>query len=407
MEKKMNIRFSPPDVGEAEIEEVVEAIRSGWITTGPKTKKFEQEITNLCNTDRTVCLNSSTASMEMTLRMLGIGQGDEVITSAYTYTASCSVICHVGATPVLVDINSDNFEMDYNKLESAITSKTKAIIPVDISGVMCDYDRISKVVESKKDIFEPTSDMQKKLGKIAIIADSSHAIGAMRNGKMAGEYADFTCFSFHAVKNLTTAEGGAVTWKKNENFDSDEVYKKYQLLSLHGQTKDAFHKNQLGAWEYDIVEPAYKCNMTDIMAGIGLAQIKRYPGLVKRRHEIIKLYEEKLKGHKVKLLEHCNDKTNSKSSGHLFIVRIDGIDESIRNEIIVKMAERGIATNVHYKPLPMLTAYKNLGFDIKDYPNSYNFYKCEITLPLYSLLTDEEANYVIDNFVEILSEYGK
>ena len=249
--------------------------------------------------------------------------------------------------------------------------------------------------------------MQKKLGKIAIIADSSHANGAMRNGKMAGEYADFTCFSFHAVKNLTTAEGGAVTWKKNENFDSDEVYKKYQLLSLHGQTKDAFHKNQLGAWEYDIVEPAYKCNMTDIMAGIGLAQIKRYPGLIKRRHEIIKLYEEKLKGHKVKLLEHCNDKTNSKSSGHLFIVRIDGIDESIRNEIIVKMAERGIATNVHYKPLPMLTAYKNLGFDIKDYPNSYNFYKCEITLPLYSLLTDEEANYVIDNFVEILSEYGK
>ena len=407
MEKKMNIRFSPPDVGEAEIEEVVEAIRSGWITTGPKTKKFEQEITKLCNTDRTICLNSSTASMEMTLRMLGIGKGDEVITSAYTYTASCSVICHVGATPVLVDINSDNFEMDYNKLESAITSKTNAIIPVDIGGVMCDYDRISKVVESKKDIFEPTSDMQKKLGKIAIIADSSHAIGAMRNGKMAGEYADFTCFSFHAVKNLTTAEGGAVTWKKNENFDSDEVYKKYQLLSLHGQTKDAFHKNQLGAWEYDIVEPAYKCNMTDIMAGIGLAQIKRYPGLVKRRHEIIKLYEEKLKGHKVKLLEHCNDKTNSKSSGHLFIVRIDGIDESIRNEIIVKMAERGIATNVHYKPLPMLTAYKNLGFDIKDYPNSYNFYKCEITLPLYSLLTDEEANYVIDNFVEILSEYGK
>ena len=407
MEKKMNIRFSPPDVGEAEIEEVVDAITSGWITTSPKTEKFEQEITKLCYTDRTVCLNSSTASMEMTLRMLGIGKGDEVITSAYTYTASCSVICHVGATPVLVDINSDNFEMDYNKLESAITSKTKAIIPVDIGGVMCDYDRISKVVESKKDIFEPTSDMQKKLGKIAIIADSSHAIGAMRNGKMAGEYADFTCFSFHAVKNLTTAEGGAVTWKKNENFDSDEVYKKYQLLSLHGQTKDAFHKNQLGAWEYDIVEPAYKCNMTDIMAGIGLAQIKRYPGLVKRRHEIIKLYEEKLKGHKVKLLEHCNDKTNSKSSGHLFIVRIDGIDESIRNEIIVKMAERGIATNVHYKPLPMFTAYKNLGFDIKDYPNSYNFYKCEITLPLYSLLTDEEANYVIDNFVEILSEYGK
>ena len=324
MENKMNIRFSPPDVGEAEIEEVIDAIKSGWITTGPKTKLFEQKITELCKTEKTVCLNSSTAAMEMTLRVLGVGPGDEVITSAYTYTASCSVICHVGATPVLVDIQKDNFEMD--------------------------YDRIQKIVEKKANIFKPSSELQKKLGRIAIMADSSHAIGAMRNGKMAGEYADFTCFSFHAVKNLTTAEGGAVTWKKNDKFDNEAIYKRYQLLSLHGQTKDALHKNQLGAWEYDIVEPAYKCNMTDIMAGMGLAQIKRYPQLVARRHEIIKIYEDALKGHQVKTLNHEDEKTNSKSSGHLFITRVEGIDEKTRNEIIIKMAERGIATNVHYKP---------------------------------------------------------
>lgn len=404
MEKKMEIRFSPPDVGEAEIEEVIEAIKSGWITTGPKTKLFEQKITELCNTEKTVCLNSSTAAMEMTLRVLGIGPGDEVITTAYTYTASCSVICHVGATPVLVDIQEDKFEMDYEKLEQAITEKTKAIIPVDIGGVMCDYDTIQKIVDKKSNIFNPKTELQEKLGRIAIIADSSHAIGATRNGKKAGEYADFTCFSFHAVKNLTTAEGGAVTWKKNDKFDDTAIYKRFQILSLHGQTKDALHKNQLGSWEYDILEPAYKCNMTDIMAGMGLAQIKRYPGLVDRRHEIIKKYEKELKECKVKLLEHENKNTNSRSSGHLFIVRIEGISEKTRNEIIVKMAERGIATNVHYKPLPMLTAYKNLGFDIKDYPNSYNFYKCEITLPLYSLLTDEEVQYVISNFVKILKE---
>lgn len=407
MENKINIRFSPPDVGEAEIEEVIDAIKSGWITTGPKTKLFEQKIAELCKTEKTVCLNSSTAAMEMTLRVLGVGPGDEVITSAYTYTASCSVICHVGATPVLVDIQKDNFEMDYDKLEQAITEKTKVIIPVDIGGVMCDYDRIQKIVEKKTNIFKPSSELQEKLGRIAIMADSSHAIGAMRNGKMAGEYADFTSFSFHAVKNLTTAEGGAVTWKKNDKFDNEAIYKRYQLLSLHGQTKDALHKNQLGAWEYDIVEPAYKCNMTDIMAGIGLAQIKRYPQLVERRHEIIKIYEKELKGHQVKTLNHEDEKTNSKSSGHLFITRVEGIDEKTRNEIIIKMAERGIATNVHYKPLPMLTAYKNLGFNIKDYPNAFNYYKCEITLPLYSLLTDEEARYVITNFVDILKEYGK
>lgn len=406
MGKKMNIRFSPPDVGEDEIAEVVDAIRTGWITTGPKTKLFEQKITELCKTENTVCLNSSTASMEMTLRLLGIGEGDEVITTSYTYTATCSVICHVGATPVLVDIQKDNFEMDYEKLEQAITEKTKAIISVDLGGIMCDYDRIQEIVEKKANIFNPKTELQEKMGRIVMIADSSHAVGAMRKGKMAGEYADFTCFSFHAVKNLTTAEGGAVTWKKNDKFDNKAIYKKFQILSLHGQTKDALHKNQLGSWEYDILEPAYKCNMTDIMAGIGLAQIKRYPKMLERRHEIIKKYEAKLKNHRVKLLEHENSKTNSSSSGHLFIVRMEGADEKTRNEIIVKMAERGVATNVHYKPLPMLTAYKNLGFDIKDYPNSYDFYKCEITLPLYTLLTDEEVEYVINNFVEVLKEYN-
>lgn len=407
MSTKMNIPFSPPDVGEEEIKEVVEALKSGWITTGPKTKLFEQKISELCNTEKTVALNSSTAAMEMTLRLLGIGAGDEVITTAYTYTASCSVICHVGATPVLVDIQEDNFEMDYDKLEKAITEKTKAIIPVDLGGVMCDYEKIQEVVENKKTLFKPNNEIQEKMGRIAIIADSSHAIGATRKGKKAGEYADFTCFSFHAVKNLTTAEGGAVTWKKNEKLDDEEIYHRFQILSLHGQTKDALHKNKLGAWEYDILEPAYKCNMTDIMAGIGLAQIKRYPGMLKRRQAIIKKYEEKLKGHQVKTLNHNDTATNSISSGHLFIVRINGIDVETRNEIIVKMAERGIATNVHYKPLPMLTAYKNLGFDIKDYPNSFNFYKGEITLPLYTLLTDEQVEYIIDNFVEILGEYNK
>ena len=407
MSTKMNIPFSPPDVGEEEIREVVEALKSGWITTGPKTKLFEQKISELCNTEKTVALNSSTAAMEMTLRLLGIGAGDEVITTAYTYTASCSVICHVGATPVLVDIQEDNFEMDYDKLEKAITEKTKAIIPVDLGGVMCDYEKIQEVVENKKTLFKPNNEIQEKMGRIAIIADSSHAIGATRKGKKAGEYADFTCFSFHAVKNLTTAEGGAVTWKKNENLDDEEIYHRFQILSLHGQTKDALHKNKLGAWEYDILEPAYKCNMTDIMAGIGLAQIKRYPGMLKRRQAIIKKYEEKLKGHQVKTLNHNDTATNSISSGHLFIVRINGIDVETRNEIIVKMAERGIATNVHYKPLPMLTAYKNLGFDIKDYPNSFNFYKGEITLPLYTLLTDEQVEYIIDNYVKILGEYNK
>ena len=404
--KKFNIPFSPPDIGEEEIKEVVDTLKSGWITTGPKTKKFEQEITKYCNTDRTVCLNSATAAMEMTLRVLGVGEGDEVITSAYTYTASCSVICHVGAKPVLVDIQEDNLEMDYEKLDKAITERTKAIIPVDVAGIICDYNKIYEIVEKNRIKFKPRNDIQKAIGRISIIADSSHAFGAKKNGKKSGELADFTCFSFHAVKNLTTAEGGAVTWKKNDNLDSDEIYKKYQILSLHGQTKDALHKNQLGSWEYDILEPAYKCNMTDIMAGIGLAQLERYPKMLSRRHEIIKKYESSLKNNNVTLLKHIDEELENISSGHLFIIRMNNISEQIRNEIIIKMAERGIATNVHYKPLPMLTAYKNLGFNINNYPNSYNFYKGEITLPLYTLLTDEQVEYIISNFKEVLGEYN-
>ena len=307
----MKVLFSPPDIGEKEIEEVIDALRSGWITTGPKTKKFEEKITAYCNTDKTVCLNSATAALELSLRVLGIGKGDEVITSAYTYTASCSAICHVGATPVLVDIQKDNLEMDYDQLEKAITEKTKAIIPVDVAGILCDYDRIQEVVENKKQLFKPSNDIQKAIGRVAIVADSAHGFGATRNNKKSGEYADFTCFSFHAVKNLTTAEGGAVTWKKHEGIDSEELYKKFQLLSLHGQTKDALHKNELGSWEYDIVEPAYKCNMTDIMASIGLAQLERYDEMLKRRHNIIRTYEEKLKGHNVLTLQHEDLENNT------------------------------------------------------------------------------------------------
>ena len=404
MEKIQNIPFSPPDISDREIENVVEVLKSGWITTGPKTKEFEKRISEYCNTDRTVCLNSSTAAMEMTLRMLGIGEGDEVITSSYTYTASCSVICHVGAKPILVDISKNNLEMDYDKLEEAITENTKAIIPVDIAGVICDYDKINEIVERKKGIFSANNEIQKKLGRIAVIADASHAFGATKNGKKSGEFADFTCFSFHAVKNLTTGEGGAVTWKDKDGLNSDEIYKRFQILSLHGQTKDALHKNSLGAWEYDILEPAYKCNMTDIMAAIGLAQLDRYDDMLKRRHEIIDKYNSYLSSHNVQVLNHKDD--SNYSSGHLYIVKINGIEESIRNEIINKMAERGIATNVHYKPLPLLTAYKNLGFNISDFENSYIFYKGEITLPLYTKLTDEQVEYIITNFVEILKEYG-
>ena len=402
---KMNIPFSPPDIGEDEIQSVIDALKSGWITTGPKTKQFEREIAKLCNTEKAVCLNSATASLELTLRILGIGEGDEVITSSYTYTASASPIAHVGAKIVLVDTQKDSFEMDYEKLANAITEKTKVIIPVDVAGILCDYDKIFKIVEEKKKLFKANNDIQKIYNRIIVVADSAHGFGAKKDGKMSGEFADFTTFSFHAVKNLTTGEGGAAVWKSKEELDNEAIYKQYQLLSLHGQTKDALHKNTLGTWEYDIVDTYYKCNMTDIMAGIGLAQIARYPKLVERRHQIISKYNEAFKDLPVMVLNHKDE--NHRSSGHLYLTRIKGINEEQRNEIIIKMAERGIACNVHYKPLPMLTAYKKLGFDIANYPNAYDFYRNEITLPLYSKLTDEQVEYIIENFKEIVGEYTK
>lgn len=405
MNVKMNIPFSPPDIGEEEIEQVVDTLKSGWITTGPKTKQFEKEIANLCHTKKAVCLNSATASLELTLRILGIKEGDEVITSAYTYTASASPAAHLGAKLVLVDTQKDSVEMDYEQLANAITEKTKVIIPVDIAGIIVDYDKIFKIVEEKKNLFKPDNEIQKLYNRIIVVSDSAHGLGAQKDGKMSGEFADFTTFSFHAVKNLTTAEGGAATWKSKDGLDNEAIYKQYQLLSLHGQTKDAMHKNGLGAWEYDIVDTYYKCNMTDIMAGIGLAQMERYEGLIERRHEIINKYNEAFKDLPVMVLNHKDE--NHRSSGHLYFIRVNGINEEKRNEIIVKMAERGIACNVHYKPLPMLTAYKKLGFNIKDYPNAFDFYKNEITLPLYSKLTDEQVDYIIDNFKEIVEEYAK
>lgn len=405
MSVKMNIPFSPPDIGEEEINNVIDALKSGWITTGPKTKQFEKEIAQLCNTEKAVCLNSATAALELTLRILGIGEGDEVITSSYTYTASASPIAHVGAKIVLVDTQKDSFEMDYEKLANAITEKTKVIIPVDVAGILCDYDKIFKIVEEKKKLFKANNDIQKIYNRIIVVADSAHGFGAKKDEKMSGEFADFTTFSFHAVKNLTTGEGGAAVWKNKEGLDNETIYKQYQLLSLHGQTKDALHKNALGAWEYDIVDTYYKCNMTDIMAGIGLAQIARYPKLVERRHQIISKYNEAFKDLPITVLNHKDE--NHRSSGHLYFTKIKGIDEKQRNEIIIKMAERGIACNVHYKPLPMLTAYKKLGFDIANYPNAYDFYKNEITLPLYSKLTDEQVEYIIENFKEIVGEYTK
>ena len=405
MNVKMNIPFSPPDIGEKEIEQVIDTLKSGWITTGPKTKQFEREIANLCHTEKAVCLNSATAALELTLKILGIGEDDEVITSAYTYTASASPVAHLGAKLVLVDTQKDSVEMDYEQLANAITEKTKVIIPVDIAGIIVDYDKIFKIVEEKKNLFKPNNEIQKLYNRIIVVADSAHGLGAQKDGKMSGEFADFTTFSFHAVKNLTTAEGGAATWKNKEGLDNEAIYKQYQLLSLHGQTKDAMHKNGLGAWEYDIVDTYYKCNMTDIMAGIGLAQMERYEGLIERRHEIISKYNEAFKDLPVMVLNHKDE--NHRSSGHLYFVRVNGMDEEKRNEIIVKMAERGIACNVHYKPLPMLTAYKKIGFDIKNYPNAFDFYKNEITLPLYSKLTDEQVDYIIDNFKEIVEEYAK
>lgn len=399
----MNIPFSPPDITEREIEEVVEALKSGWITTGPKTKEFERRITEYCGSDKTVCLSAATTALEMTLRLLGIGKGDEVIVPAYTYTATCSVICHVGATPVMVDSQKDKQEMDYELMSNAITDKTKVIIPVDIAGILCDYDKIFEIIESKRELFTADNDIQKVFDRIIIVADCAHGFGAVQNNKKAGNIADFTCFSFHAVKNLTTAEGGAVTWKNHAGLDSEKIYKKYQILSLHGQTKDALEKTQKGSWEYDILLPAYKCNMTDVQAGIGLAQIERYDSMLKRRHEIIEKYENGFAGSKLITPVHTTE--SSKSSGHLYLARIKDATLEDRNEIIIKMEERGVSTNVHYKPLPLLTAYKNLGFDIDDYPNAYNLFKNEISLPIYSTLTDEEVEYIIENLLDILNEY--
>lgn len=394
----MKIPFSPPDITEAEANEVRDALLSGWITTGPRTKELERQIAAFCETSKAVCLNSATACLEMALRVLGIGPGDEVITSAYTYTASASVVCHIGAKLVLVDTQKDSFEMDYDKLADAINEKTKAVIPVDLAGIPCDYDRIFDIANSKKALFSPKTDIQKAIGRVAVVADAAHAFGARWHGKMVGSIADFTSFSFHAVKNFTTAEGGALTWRDINGIDNNQIYKELQLLSLHGQSKDALAKTQLGAWEYDIISPAYKCNMTDIMAAIGLVQMKRYPALLERRKQIIGMYDDALKGCNVQVLNHYTDEHTS--SGHLYLVRLLGKDSEYRNNVITEMAKREIACNVHYKPLPMMTAYKALGFDIKDYPNAYAQFCNEITLPLHTKLTDEMVGYVIENFKE-------
>lgn len=399
------IPFSPPDISEVEIGEVAEALRSGWITTGPRTKHLEKLIAEYVGTEMCVCLNSQTACAEMALRILGIEPGDEVITSAYTYTASASIIDHLKAKIVLIDTQKDSFEMDYNALEAAITENTKAIIPVDLGGVVCDYDRLFEIAERKRKLFHANSDIQKALGRVAIMADTAHSFGAIRNGKMAGAIADFSSFSFHAVKNLTTAEGGALTWRNIDGIDNAEIYKKLQLFSLHGQSKDALAKTKLGSWEYDIVGTWYKCNMTDIAAALGLVQIKRYPDMLKRRKEIITRYDASFKPLGVETLPHYTE--NTESSGHLYITRVPGITLEQRNEIIIKMAEHGVATNVHYKPLPMHTAYKNLGFDIADYPNAYARFANEITLPLHTCLTDDEVEYVISTYKKVLGEYIK
>lgn len=404
----ITVPFSPPDITEAEIEEVAQAMRSGWITTGPKTKEFERQIATFTGTSIAVCLNSATACMELALRLLGVGAGDEVITSAYTYTASASVACHVGAKLVLVDTAPGSYEMDYDKLEAAITERTKVIIPVDIAGVMCDYDRLRTIVEKKKSLFHGENEIQKAIGRVILLADAAHAFGASRNGVPCGQAADFTSFSFHAVKNLTTAEGGALVWKEIPGVENEWIYHQLMLLSLHGQSKDALAKTKLGAWEYDIVMPAYKCNMTDIMAGIGLAQLKRYPAMLARRREILERYEEGLARLPVEILRHDQESgccgVTYHSSRHLCLVRLLGKKAEFRNALITAMAERGVATNVHYKPLPMHTAYKNLGFDIKDYPNAYAQYENEITLPLHTCLTDEQVEWVIRVFRECYAE---
>ena len=401
--EKRNILFSPPDISELEINEVVEALKSGWITTGPKTKEFEKRIADYCNVNRAVCLNSQTACAEMALRILGIGVGDEVIVPAYTYTASASVVYHVGAKVVFVDVQKDSLEINYEELEKAITEKTKAIISVDLAGIPCDYDRIFSILENKKSLFKPNNEIQKAIGRVAVCADAAHAFGATLNDKKIGSIADFTSFSFHAVKNLTTAEGGALTWKTIPGIDDEEIYHQLQLYSLHGQNKDALAKTKLGAWEYDIKGTWYKCNMTDVHAGIGLAQLSRYDEILKRRKEIITKYDNAFRPLGVKTLNHYTE--NHQSSGHLYITRVPNITLEQRQEIIIKMAEAGIACNVHYKPLPMMTAYINLGFDIKDYPNSYEQFKNEITLPLHTCLTNEDIEYVIENYTRIVKEY--
>ena len=400
--KKYNIPFSPPDISDGEINEVIDTLKSGWITTGPKTKELERRLSEFTNTPKTVCLNSATAALELTLRVLGIGEGDEVIVPAMTYTASCSVIYHVGAKAVIVDIAEDSHEMDYDALADAITENTKAVIPVDLAGIPCDYDKIFEVVESKKHLFKANSEYQKKLDRVAVVADGAHALGSTYKGKKIGSVADFTTFSFHAVKNFTTAEGGSVTWKENENFDNEELYREYQIYSLHGQTKDALAKTKAGSWEYDIVIPGYKCNLTDIASSIGLVQLDRYPKLLERRENIISQYNKGFEGTRITALSHNSE--DYKSCGHLYITHVEGATFEQRGEIIVKMAERGISCNVHYKPLPLLTAYKNLGFEIENYPNAYNYYVKEITLPLHTRLSDEDVAVIISNFKEIVEE---
>lgn len=394
------VEFSPPDITEVEINNVIEVLKSGWITTGPKTKEFENKIAEFCTTRKSVCLNSATACMEMILKLFGIGQGDEVITSAYTYTASASVVCHVGAKLVLVDTQKDSYQMDYNKLANAVTERTKAIIPVDVAGVMCDYDEIFEIVNSKKSVFKPNNKYQEALGRILVLADSAHGLGAKYNGKMSGSVADFTSFSFHAVKNLTTAEGGALTWNSLQGISDDEIYKDFMLLSFHGQTKDALEKTKFGAWEYDIVSTAYKCNMTDVMAAIGLGQLERYNGLLEKRKQYIEIYNKEFINSDIDFLEHYTK--DAVSSGHLYLTRLKEKSIDFRNEFIMKMAENGIACNVHYKPLPMHTAYKKMGFDIQDYPNAYKQFENEVTMPLNTKMTEEDVLYVAETANRIL-----
>ncbi len=397
-----NIPFSPPDITDVEIDSVVSVLKSGWITTGPKTKLFENQIAEFCHTEKAVCLSSQTACAEMTLRILGIGPGDEVIVPAYTYTATASIVCHIGAKPVIIDCAENSFEMDYDKVEAAINERTKVIIPVDLAGVMCDYDRIYDIVERKKHLFRPSSEMQEKYGRIIVMCDGAHALGAQRNGKMCGEVADFTNFSFHAVKNLTTGEGGAVTWKNAEGINNDELYRQYMLFSLHGQTKDTYAKNKGTSWEYDVVKTQYKCNMPDILAALGLAQLSRYDDILNRRHQLIKKYNEAFADLPVEVLDHASE--DHRSSGHLYFVRFTGKDEEYRNAFFKRMAQNGVICNVHFKPLPLLTAYKELGYDIKDYPNAYNMFKNQLTLPLNTTLSDEDVEYLLSTFRRCIAQ---